>query len=446
MQEQELFKGYEVKNWEFSPRIYKVLAFSAIFNVLALLTVAQTNLLTIKGCESPLVGGVCQVIDTLYVGGTILTTSSDYVDKDYIPTELPSPDEIVWVNRDVEFKYPEGYFALSNPEKYMTPQEIPGDGTFPDIQGIPNPTTGGTDLMNTPQVLPPPTDNPTLGDLPKSPFSVGDNPTIPRQRTSRNKTPKPRKNSTLSNDSPTNLDLGDKTATTDEKDPNKTIKNLTEDKVAEVEVNRKVMKDFGSVVRTKVEKKEVDLTQNFRVVAEGVLTKEGKLDITEDKKTKLPKSRVLIKEGNPEMVAVAEQAIAAIGDSGWLGYLRGQGIEKINFMVVQDNDNLQVIITSDFPTPERANTVSSGVGGIISGALLLDKNNFKKLGEDEKVLLNNARALVNPQNNKQFVLNFVLPKPIAQEMIMRKLKEPPTEEVKPQSTAQIKENNQTSAK
>ena len=49
MQEQELFQSYEVKNWDFSPRIYKILAASAIFNVLALLVVAQTNVLTTKG-------------------------------------------------------------------------------------------------------------------------------------------------------------------------------------------------------------------------------------------------------------------------------------------------------------------------------------------------------------------------------------------------------------
>ena len=61
MQEQELFQSYEVKNWDFNPRVYKILAVSAIFNVLALFIVGQTNLLTTKGCDSPLVGGVCRL-------------------------------------------------------------------------------------------------------------------------------------------------------------------------------------------------------------------------------------------------------------------------------------------------------------------------------------------------------------------------------------------------
>lgn len=444
MQEQELFQSYEVKNWNFSPRLYKILAFSGIFNVLALLIVAQSNLLTTKGCDSPLVRSVCQVLDTLYIGGTVLTTDRQTVNEDYEKTELENA-EIVWIPVSEDpFKYPEGYFGLSNPAS-LVPTEITGDGTFPqNIPGIPNPTTGGgTNLMDQPQVLPQPNDN-AVTNLPTTPYSF-ENRTIPRGKTPRNRTPKNRKNPTLSNTSPNNLDLGDKTATTtDEKDPNKTVKNPTDEKVEEVVINRKPMKDFASVVKTKFDKKEVDLSQNFKVVAEGVLTKDGKLDITTDKKTKQPKSRILLKEGNAEMIAVAEQAIAAIGDSGWLGYLRNQDVEKINFTIVQDNDNLQVIITSDLPTEERAKTVSSGLSGIF----LIGKNK-KDLGDDEKVLLSNAKAIVNPDNKKQFVLNFLIPKATALEMITRRLKEvedKPAETKPSGSTAQNKENDKTSVK
>ncbi len=447
-EEQELFQSYEVKNWNFSPRIYKILAASAIFNILALLVVAQSNLLTTKGCDSPLVNKVCQVLDTIYVGGTILTTDTEYISKDFEPTVLEDA-EIIWVDQTgaERFKYPEGYRALANPE-LMIPQEIPNaDGSFPtNIQGIPNPTTnGGTDLMNQPQVLPQPNDK-AVTNLPDSPFTFDTNPTVNRPKNSKVKTwktPK-NKNPTLSDTSPKTLDLEDKTA---KNDPIKD-KNPTTDKsetVSAVEINKEPMKKFASDVKVKFEKKEIDLSQNFTVVADGVLTKDGKLDITIDKKTNKPKSRITKKEGDPQMTDIVEKAIAAIGDSGWLGYLKGQGIEKFNFKVVQDNDNLQVIITSDLPTPERANTVSSGISGLISGALLLDKNGFKKLGEDEKVLLSKANATVNPANAKQFVLNFVIPKATAQEMITRKLNEPT--ETKPNgSTAQIKENKQNTVK
>ena len=441
MQEQELFEGYEIKNWNFNSRIYKILAISAIFNILALLFVAQTNLLTTKGCDSPLVGGVCQVLDALYVGGTVLATDRGYVDGDYEKTELQNA-EIIWVDRtgDEDFKYPEGYFALSNPE-LMIPTEIPTDAPFPDSL---NPPTGGTtNLMNEPQVLPTPNDNAVVGKLPDSPLGF-DNPTRPNQN-NRFPTRRGQRFPKINDKSPDKLPDLTETA---EKDPNKEIKNPPDNKVEEIVINKKPMKDFASVVKTKYDNKQIDLSQNFKVVAEGVLTKDGKLDTTEDKKTKLKKSRVTETEGNKEMTDIVTQAIAAIGDSGWLGYLRTQGIEKINFTVVQDDDNLQVIITSDLPTPERANTVTKGVGTAISLALSLDNSNMKKLGEDEKVLLSSAKATQNPTNAKQFVLNFLIPKTTALEMIKRKLNEPqdPAEPKENGNTGQIKETRQNAAK
>ena len=453
MQEQELFQSYEVKNWDFSPRLYKILAASAIFNILALFVVAQSNLLTTKGCDSPLVGGVCQVLDTLYVSGTVLSTDNQYVSGDYSKTELENA-EIIWVDRTgaEDFKYPEGYFAQSNPEMFL-PQEIPTDpnAPFPTIPGIPNPTAnggGGTaDLLSKPQELPQNNPNAVNGPLPDSPFTF-DNPTVTRGKTPRVKYPKaPKNNPTLNNDSPGKLPnvTADQTA---ENDPNKTVKP-TDEKVSEVVINKKVMKDYALVVKEKFDKKEIDLSQNFKVVAEGVLTTGGKLDTTIDKKTKQPKSRILEVDGNEQMVEIAKQAIAAIGDSGWLGYLRNQGVEKINFTVVQNNDNLQVVITSDLSTPERANTVTSGLNGVIQAAFFADKNSIKKLGEDEKVLLSNAKVLVNPENKKQFVLNFLLPKTTALEMITRKLNEPAENPAEPKqngNTGQFKENKQSSAK
>src|SRR5215203_494065 len=143
MQEQELFQSYEVKNWDFSPRIYKILAVSAIFNILALMIIGQTSLLTTKGCDSPLVGGVCQVIDTLYVGGTVLTTPAETAEAPYEQTTISPDDEIVWIPlQEDPFKYPSGYYATSNPLAVNdVPQEIPDPNGFPSyIPGM-NPTT-----------------------------------------------------------------------------------------------------------------------------------------------------------------------------------------------------------------------------------------------------------------------------------------------------------------
>src|SRR5688572_23821506 len=120
MQEQELFQSYEIKSWDFNPHIYKIIGISAVLNILALFIVGETNLLTRKGCESPFVEKVCQVLDTVYVGTTILGTSSEYVDKDYEPSELADAEiTFIDVTGNEKFNYPEGYFALSNPELAM---------------------------------------------------------------------------------------------------------------------------------------------------------------------------------------------------------------------------------------------------------------------------------------------------------------------------------------
>ena len=54
--EGDLFHNYEIKSWEITPQVYKILAASVVVNLLALLVVGQTSLLTMKGCDSPFVG------------------------------------------------------------------------------------------------------------------------------------------------------------------------------------------------------------------------------------------------------------------------------------------------------------------------------------------------------------------------------------------------------
>src|SRR5688500_18091591 len=127
VQDDEFLKNYEIKNWEFSTRTYKMLSASAVFNMLALLVFSLTNRLQARACDSPWVSRVCQVIDTVYVGSTILSNDSEFVSKDYEKTELEDA-EIVWINQtgNDPLAYPEGYFALANPEsQFQTMMQDP---------------------------------------------------------------------------------------------------------------------------------------------------------------------------------------------------------------------------------------------------------------------------------------------------------------------------------
>lgn len=119
-QEKDLFHGYEIKHWDRSPYLYKIFAAAAIANLLFIAVLAQTNVLTTRGCESPFVGRVCQVLDTIYVGSSILGTDGEFVSKDYDRTEIEDAD-ITYIDvsgATPPLNYPEGYFALANPEVF----------------------------------------------------------------------------------------------------------------------------------------------------------------------------------------------------------------------------------------------------------------------------------------------------------------------------------------
>ncbi|MBK9766590.1 MAG: hypothetical protein IPP63_06015 [Chloracidobacterium sp.] len=129
-----LFGHYEIRSWEFSPRIYKILGASALVNVLALLVFAQTSLLTMKGCDSPLVGSVCQALDTVYVGAMLFGTDREYVDAAYEKTDLADAD-ITFIDATgvtPPLSYPEGYFQIANPVQWEMIQQSQQNGALPD--------------------------------------------------------------------------------------------------------------------------------------------------------------------------------------------------------------------------------------------------------------------------------------------------------------------------
>ncbi len=181
--EGDLFGTYEIKSWSISPRIYKIIGMSVVVNILALLVFAQTSLLTMKGCDSPLVGGVCQVLDTVYIGALLFGTDREYVDADYEKTELGDA-EITYIEvapESAKLSYPEGYFAVANPVQYqqLVDAQTGGTGLEPGFlaPGIPSsnpigmppvtrPYRPGRSVLDTKPNTPKRNDNVIEGDLP----------------------------------------------------------------------------------------------------------------------------------------------------------------------------------------------------------------------------------------------------------------------------------------
>ncbi|MDQ3042316.1 MAG: hypothetical protein M3R11_08040 [Acidobacteriota bacterium] len=447
-QDKELFQDYEIRNWNYSPRLYKILAGAAVFNLLAVFVIGQADILTTRGCDSPMVSRVCQVIDTIYIGGKMLGTDSEFVSKDYEKNELDDAD-ITYI--DVSgvtppLTYPEGYFAIANPEDQFAAMQNPADfsmtNPIPGIPGFPtNPAiTGGTDLLAQPQVTPTPNNNAIIGVVPDKPFSMSDdNPIattppvagIKRPRVYRPKQPK------INNRSPRTLPNFDDELTAKnqkEKEDKPADKNpipVESDAVKEVEINKKPFEELGDNLNVKLAKKEVDLSKPFTVVLDGTIAADGKLD---SKKSKFVKF-----EGDEQMVNVAKEVIEAVGNSGFLGYLKNIGVDKVKFTLVQDDKQILVSIVSSQKDDNQAKSRASSFNALLSGLMFADANGLRKLDENSKTLVKNSKVT---SDGKNFVFNFELPKPAAQDLINRTLKERAEKKAnQPNSSADINSNS-----
>ncbi len=416
--EGDLFHNYEIKTWDLGSRIYKILGISTIFNVIALLVVAQTSLLTMKGCESPLVGGVCQVLDTIYVGTKLFGTDREYVDAVYDKTTIGDDEEVTFV--DVTgvappLTYPEGYFQVANPVQYQAMLDAQNGITpIPDVNdlaGIPvsPPTFNGGSLIDTPQNLPKANNDIIDGELPTFNGSSGVNQSPP-VRVNKNRPGRVTVPSTN-----TKKPDEDDTAVNSGKDPKKDPKEtplptpLSDEAASKIEINKKPLTDFADVVAVKWSTKEIDLNQPFLVIMNGVLTEDGKLD---REKSKFDAAK---QKGDQKMIDTAKLAIEAVGDSGFLTYLKSLGVDKFALTLVQDDTQITAIISSPQKSENEAKTIASGLNGYIS----LGKTTVEN-PSDERLLLDGAKVVADGKN---LILNFVMPKPVAQEMINRKLKE-----------------------
>jgi len=443
-EDKALFQDYEIKPWVHSPRLYKILGGAAAFNLLALFVMAQTDILTTRGCDSPMVSNICQVIDTLYVGSTLLGTDSEFISKEYEKIELSDAD-ITYIDvsgADAPLEYPAGYFALANPESQFmamnNPSDFPTDtSSIPGIPGFPsNPTiTSGTDLMAQPQVTSTPNNNAITGNIPTEPYSFGTNP-VPappiknRNKSSRIYSPRPPK---IKNTSPDKLPpLPDET--TAEKETETKQDELKSDAVADIEINKKPFEDLGDYVNEGLAKNEVDLNKPFLVVMNGEITADGKLDRKKSKFVKV--------EGDEKMREVARQAIEAVGNSGFLAYLKNSGVDKVSFTLVQDDKQINVIILSEQKDSNKAKTTVSSLNSLLSLAKLADSNGLKKLDENSKTLIENSKIT---SQGKNFVLNFALPKQTAQDIITRTLKERAEKRavLQPKSSVDVNSNSKT---
>lgn len=423
MNDKDLFQGYEVKNWDFSKRIYKIIATATIFNLLVLFGLGQTNLISTSACESPFVSNVCDVLDTVYVGSKLFGVDSDYVNEAYTQTEISDAD-IVWVdttNVQPQLAYPTGYFEIANRD------EIAAEKALLNQQDafLNNSTTGGTPF--TPNQIPsskPSAKSPSSGFSTSRSRRFGSG-SRNKRKSSRRASSRKKSNSKIIGGKIKDdlFDFGDenpKKGTVAGKDPKKTPKkdpkndsNSIADKTAKKSdpvddskpINKKPLEDFTNAIVTEYENKSIDLTKKFDVELISKLTDDGRFDTKN--------LQFNAKEGDEDIVKIAKDALLAIGDSGFLKYLRVNDIKEIRLSLIQDDKKIYARVISNQKTAKKAIETARGLSGVISVAKLSDRS------EDEMTLLNSAK-LTNDGRN--FVMTIDIPKDQAQKMMESQLK------------------------
>jgi hypothetical protein len=431
-EESGLFHNYEIKGWLSRPGLSKILGLSAVVNIVAMLVVAQTSLLTMKGCDSPLVGSVCQVLDTVYVGSLLFGTDREYVDKAYDRTELGPDDDITYIdasNITPPLTYPAGYFQIANPEETAAIDELAANDLFTQgIPGIPNgiplsqPSTGNSLFDTKPNI---PTPNPNVIDESTLPNSNGGS--LAWTKNPKYKQWKRSKNAPFATAHPESSPAG--IPNPDEEVAEKASPSLSASPtsgpnvtplgpVADVEINKRPFVDLGNDINRLLDQKAVDLGTPFLIKATGKLDKNGKLDRKSFSYTDAKSPDPI---AGPRMIEVVKASIEAVNASNFLQYLTMFSGKDLSFEIFQDDQKVVAVVQSEFETDLRANTMSTLLSELINRKKAAkEAADASPSDKDDLVFLQNAK-IEHP--GKKLVVTFIVPKADVQNMLQRKLAE-----------------------
>ena len=422
MQDKNIFQGYEIGGFELGPRLYKIVTAATVLTLLPIIALGQTNLFSTSACDSPFVNKVCDVLDTVYVGTKILAKDTGYSDGTYENVQLT---ENIWVEEtetEPQLAYPIGYFEIANRDELAAMralQENPDSGFNPSaLPPINNtPITPPTPKYNIPRarsnrgrkkpVFPKKRNKVLEGDIGDDPIGdiIAGNNDSKKPENSDNKKPETNKKPE-----------GDATATrggNDKPKQNPIEKHTAKksDPINDKPINREPLRDFGYVAVRKVENKQVDLSQQFKVRMNGIVTEEGLLD---------PRSQFVEVEGDPAMTELAKLAIEKVGVSGWLKYLVDEGAQRLDILFGQNNEQMIADVRSDLKDVNKAKTAASGLRGLIQATKIAHKNNIQKIQPDEYELLNAVKV---SNEGSILVIKFNLPKEDGQRIINNRMQD-----------------------
>ncbi len=429
LREGDLFYQHEVGRWKFDNRLYAIIAGSAVFIFAFFGGVAQTPFLTARGCDSPFVGRVCQVLDMAYVGSVLFGTEREMADAEYERTQLGEAD-VVWIDQTgvpTQMEYPEGYFQIANPEQFQAQQAMLNGTSNPydfNTSGFPvttPPVQSGSSLIDTPAIAPKKNPKARPDKLPDSPFDLSDVNGEDADKTANTNTNSNKTDPKVAQNKPS-------------PSPSPAEDESTPDKFG-IFLNKRPMRVKAEETIADINANKVKTDTNFKVVVTGTLglAKDGKTVVLKNTKPVIdPKAP----KNDPAMEKLVQDWILAVGDAGWFGYLDKLKSKQLTITIEQNDAELVASVKADQPSENLARSAASGLNVVLQGAALAVK-------DDEKTFL--EKAIVTAEG-KTFVLNFAIPKPIVQEMIQRKLAEQAAGTQKPSGITMTPQGNNTAAK
>jgi hypothetical protein len=308
----------------------------------------------------------------------VLARQAGYVDRAYKRTVVGEDVQLVKVGQ--KFRYPDGYFATGLATVAPTP-----DPMAPKIISTYKPPKP----ESTPMPSPSPVPSPSV-PAPGNPAVAGASPGPVAPESNSKTEPSPEK-----------------------KADDEEVLGINEN-----EFNKRPLKDWLARANALKEKGMIDLDAVLEMTIDAKLTEDCKLE----------DAKVVQKSGDHQMIDLAKELAAAIGDSRMLLFLRDPDkVPKeqkslrcdpmpLRFNVKLDQTDFNATVETEADSAQRATQLTS----VYNWSLAVGE--IKKKGKDEEVIFKNTKVTAE---GKQIVVRFKLPRQTAGEMLKKQIEPKP---------------------
>src|SRR2546423_11349176 len=330
-----------------------------------------------------LVGGsfalhVLFIAAALYVPGVrnalnvgYLLSGAEYVDAEYKRTSIEDRATVLDLAEE-KFQYPEGYFS--------TVASQPGPLVAQPIEEVNN----AAPPPQMPQIISTPTPTPTPTPLPSPSATPSPQPAA-----------SPSPSGTTASTGGAGAGGKPKSEEEIDKDLNKIATDNNVTRPDEGAINKRPLKDWLARTNEMKAKGELDLNGVIELVIEAELDPSGKLH----------NPTVVQKTGDPKLIDVTKDFVAALSDSNALYFLKDplfpDDSKQLRITVKMDQTEFLTSVETEARTPERAQQLAKTYN------LMLSMGQFKENGKDAETLYKNTKVSAD---GKQIVVNFSLPR------------------------------------